>query len=40
MWRRKRPTGMTPSSICFALRQKGSFSSLKIRSIMCRLLPR
>ena len=31
---------MTPSSICLALRQNGSFSSLKIRSIMWRLLPR
>ena len=29
-----------PSSICFALRQKGSFLSLKIRSSTCRLLPR
>ena len=31
---------MTSSSVCFALRQNGSFSSLKIRRIMCRLLPR
>ena len=29
-----------PSSIFFALRQKGSFASLKIFSIMVRLLPR
>ena len=32
--------GIGPSSSCLALRQKGSFSSLKMRSIMCRLLPR
>ena len=31
---------ITPSSICFALRQNGSFSSLKIRRIMWRLEPR
>ena len=31
---------ITPSSICLALRQNGSFASLKIRSIMWRLLPR
>ena len=32
--------GIVPSSICFALRQNGSFSSLKSRSIIVRLLPR
>ena len=31
---------ITPSSTCFALRQNGSFSSLKIARIMCRFEPR
>ena len=31
---------MTPSSMGLALRQNGSFSSLKSRRIMWRLLPR
>ena len=31
---------IVPISSCFALRQNGSFRSLKIRSSRCRLLPR
>jgi hypothetical protein len=37
---RKSAGAITDSSSCFALRQNGSFSSLKICCIMCRLLPR
>ena len=37
---RKSPGSITSSWTFFALRQNGSFSSLKIRSIMCRRLPR
>ncbi len=32
--------GIIPTSSCLALRQNGSFLSLKMRSRMCRLLPR
>ena len=42
-WVMKTPKGagaIGPSSIFLALRQKGSCSSLKMRCIMCRLLPR